>query len=192
MSSCWSPYSAPSLVRQHSGYKFIRQTTEAGFAGDLSPRAVLFFPLDRPMMRCIMRCIMAGMDQKDRCPRLSSTSLSWCGGRSPWSSDHGDYTVAVRQCFFVPCCAGCAALTGAGCGGDCRDPSVGVVFVNLMSSTSVSWRRGRLSWSCLFMHTIELPHLQFGFRPCWAGRASFVLLAQGDLVGPCAQAHRQG
>ena len=30
-----------------------------GFANDLTPRAVLFFPLVRPMMRCIM----AGMEQ---------------------------------------------------------------------------------------------------------------------------------
>ena len=44
----------------HSGYKFMRHM-EAGFAIDLTPRAVLFFPLNRPMMRCIM----AGMTQKD-------------------------------------------------------------------------------------------------------------------------------
>ena len=60
----------------NSGYKFMRHTTEAGFASDLPPRAVLFFPLVRPMMRCIM----AGMNQKDSCPRSSSPSLSWCGG----------------------------------------------------------------------------------------------------------------
>ena len=30
-------------------------------------------------------------------------------------------------------------------------------------------------------------HRQGGLRPCWAGRASFVMLAQDDLVGPCAQ-----
>ena len=39
----------------NSGSRFMRQTTEAGFAG-----AVLFFSLFRPMMRCIM----AGMDQE--------------------------------------------------------------------------------------------------------------------------------
>ena len=113
LSGPFSPYSALSLVRQrihalhqstelfeeahifpregdsghriqryawfNSGYKFMRQTAEAGFASDLTPRAVLFFPLVRPMMRCIM----AGMNQKDSCPRSSSSSLSWCGGRSP-------------------------------------------------------------------------------------------------------------
>ena len=31
----------------NSGYKFMRHTTEAGFASDLPPRAVLFFPLVR-------------------------------------------------------------------------------------------------------------------------------------------------
>ena len=30
-----------------------------------------------------------------------------------------------------------------------------------MSLTSVSWCRGRFPWSCSFMQTIELPHLQF-------------------------------
>ena len=44
----------------NSGYKFMRHTTEAGFASDLTTRAVLFFPLVRPMMRCIM----AGMDRR--------------------------------------------------------------------------------------------------------------------------------
>ena len=45
--------------------------------------------------------IMTVLDQKNSCP-ISFTFLSWCGGRSPWSSDHGDSTVAVRQGFFVP------------------------------------------------------------------------------------------
>ena len=90
----------------------MRHTTEAGFAGDLTPRAVLFFPLVRPMMRCIM----AGMNHMDSCPRSSSSS-------SPWSSDHEDYTVAVRQGFFRPCLLVCSS-TGAGCGGDSHDPSV--------------------------------------------------------------------
>ena len=117
--SLWSFWKGRRIQRYawfNSGYKFMRQTTEAGFAGDLTPRAVLFFPLVRPMMRCIM----AGIYQKGSCSRLSSSSLSWCGGRSPWSSDHGDYTVAVRQGFFVPVCWLCSS-TGAGCGGDSRD-----------------------------------------------------------------------
>ena len=83
----------------NSGYKFMRHM-KAGFASDLTPRAVLFFPLFRPMMRCIM----ARMTLKDSCPRSSSSSLSCCGGRSPWSSDHGEHTVAVRQGFLVPVC----------------------------------------------------------------------------------------
>ena len=113
-----SPYSAPRSVQQ---WIQVHASDYGGwvFASDLTPRAVLFFPLVRPMMRCIM----AGIFLKDICPRLSSSSLSWCGGRSPWSSDHGDYTVAVRQGFFVPVCWLCSS-TGAGCGGDSRDPSV--------------------------------------------------------------------
>ena len=35
-------------------------------------------------------------------------------------------------------------------------------------------------------------HGQGGLRPCWAGRASFVMLAQGVCLGPCTQVHGQG
>ena len=105
----------------------------------------------------MMRCIMASMNQKDSCPRSSSSSLSWCGGRSPWSSDHGDY---IRHGFFVPCCAGCAA------------PQVQVVEVTVVIPQLhrvrhphvVDFRvvaQRQAPWSCLFMQTIELPHLQF-------------------------------
>ena len=138
----------------NGGYKYMCRL-EAGFASDLTPRAVLFFPLIRPMMRCIM----AGMTQKDSCPRSSSSSLSCCGGRSPWSSDHGEYTVAVRQGFFVPVCWFAA-------------PQVQVVEVTV---TIPQLRRVRhphvvdirvvaqrqVPLVCLFMQTIELPHLQF-------------------------------
>ena len=44
----------------NSGYQFMRQTTEAGFAVDSAPRAV-FLPVVRPQMRCIM----AVMDQQE-------------------------------------------------------------------------------------------------------------------------------
>ena len=143
MTSCLSPYSALCLVQQrihalrqsmeflegspYSALCLVQQWIQVHasdyggwvFASVLTPRAVLFFPLVRPMIRCIM----AGIFQKDICPRSSSSSLSWCGGRSPWFSDHRDYTVAVRQGFFVPVCWLCSS-TGAGCGGDSRDPSV--------------------------------------------------------------------
>ena len=49
--SLWSFWKGRRIERYawfNSGYKFMRQTAEAGFAGDLTPRAVLFFPLVRP------------------------------------------------------------------------------------------------------------------------------------------------
>ena len=53
---------------------------------------------------------------------VSSSTLSahqMARAREPVDSDGSeDYTVAVRQGFFVPVVACC------GCGGDCRDPSV--------------------------------------------------------------------
>ena len=70
---------------------------KAGIACDNAPCAVFSSLVRRPMMLCIV----ASMNQKDSCPR-SFTFLSWCGGRSPWSSDDGDSTFAVRQGFFVP------------------------------------------------------------------------------------------
>ena len=122
MTSCLSPYSALSLVRQrthalrqsmelfkgrriqryawfNSGYKFMRQTTEADFAGSLHLAPVLFVPLVRPMMRCIV----AGMDQE----------YSYVGGAwwqllrfsSCSSSQVVDYSfVLQRQLSMVPPC----------------------------------------------------------------------------------------
>ena len=81
-----------------SGYMFSSVPWVQGwYACDNAPRVVFTSLVGMPMMLGIM----AGMNQKDSCPR-SFTFLSWCGGRSPWSSDHGDSTVAVRQGFFVP------------------------------------------------------------------------------------------
>ena len=88
----------------------MRQTTEAGFAGDLAPRAVLFFPLVRPMMRCIM----AGRRHHP------------CRGAE--ADPHGPLTMEITQLqfdmvFSSLLCQLCSS-TGAGCGGDSRDPSV--------------------------------------------------------------------
>ena len=61
--SLWSFLKGRRIQRYawfYSGYKFMRQTTEAGFASDLTPRAVLFFPPVWP----VMRCIMAGMNRR--------------------------------------------------------------------------------------------------------------------------------
>ena len=60
----------------------MRQTTEAGFAGYPSPRAELFVPLVRPMMRCIM----AGMDQE-----YSYVGVAW-------------WQLLQRQLSMVPPC----------------------------------------------------------------------------------------
>ena len=78
----------------NSGYRFMRQTTEAGFAG-----AVLFFSLVRPMMRCIM----AGMDQE-----YSYVGVAWWKlwrFRSCSSSQVVDYSFVLRrQLSMVPPC----------------------------------------------------------------------------------------
>ena len=127
MSSCWSPYSVLSLVRQRihalrqsitawDFHEFMRQTAEAGFAGDLTPRAVLFFPLVRPMMRCIM----AGMNQKDSCRGRRHHP---CRGAE--ADPHGPLTLEITQLqfdmvFSSLLCRLCSS-TDAGCGGDSRE-----------------------------------------------------------------------
>ena len=82
-----SPYSALCLVQQRIQ---VHASDHGGwFAGYPSPRAVLFVPLVRPMMRCIM----AGMDQE-----YSYVGVAWC----PLLSETVAWGLSVPKTVEVP------------------------------------------------------------------------------------------
>ena len=138
----------------------MRQTTEAGFAGYPTPRAVLFVPLVRPMMRCIM----AGMDQE-----YSSVGVAWwqlLRFRSCSSSQVVDYSfVLQRQLSMVPPCRKTTEISQLQCT---------VTDVPDVRSSRIFPCRGGVAvlWSRLFVGPFSSTvAVHDGRCPCCAGRA---------------------
>ena len=69
----------------------MRHSTEAGFASDLTPRAVLFFPPVWP----VMRCIMAGMNR-----RTVARGRRHHSCRGAEADLHGPLTTEITQLQF--------------------------------------------------------------------------------------------
>ena len=136
------------------------QTTEAGFAGYPTPRAVLFVPLVRPMMRCIM----AGMDQE-----YSYVGVAWwqlLRFRSCSSSQVVDYSfVLQRQLSMVPPCRKTIEISQL---------QYTVIDVPVVRSSRIFPRRGAVAvlWSRLFVGPFSSTvAVHDGRCPCCAGRA---------------------
>ena len=73
---------------------------KAVIACDIAPRAVFFSLVGRPRVLCIL----AGMDQKDSCPRRTGywffwemTSMSFCIQRSAWFDSGYMLCVSLRS-----------------------------------------------------------------------------------------------
>ena len=100
---------------------------------------------------------------------------------------HGPLTMEITQLqfdkvFFCPCLLVCSS-TGAGCEVTVTIPQLHHVRHPHVVDIRVVVQR-QVPLVCLFMQIIE----QGGLRSCWAGRASFVMLAQVFL----GQVHGQG
>ena len=132
--------SAQCLVRQWI-HAWRRDMYSAGITGDSAPRTVFSFLVRRPMMLDIM----AVLDQKDSCSDMYNAGFAGCNAPLAvflsWQAHdvlhHGRYGPEgqFRHGAFDQTAENCGVLRSC-------SPS--------RSSTSLSFRRGRSSWSRLF------------------------------------------